>query len=138
MTMTGTAFWPLQQSVYQRLTQDATLAAMVNGIADNVPDTLQTPFLAIGDPDSKPFRTKTFDGEQITMEFHAWSSYKGKKETADILNAAIAAAFATPIDVPGYDIWRMVFDNMQIFNDDGSTQTVYHGIMRINFYIIPQ
>lgn len=131
--MTQTALWPLQQAIFQRLTNDTQVTDIVKGVFDAVPEDQLYPYLVIGDPVSDPFDTKTTTGEQIAIVIHAWSDYPGKKEAYEILNACLQAT-SRRLQLEGnFKIILQERTNMTVFDDiDGK---IRHGILRLRFTI---
>ncbi|WP_164670966.1 DUF3168 domain-containing protein [Virgibacillus doumboii] len=141
--MTQTALWPLQQSLYQRIYNNASVRALVTGVYDHVPKTIKDeqgndipvpfPYIVIGEPVSDPFDTKTTTGEQIALVIHVWSKYPGKKEAYDILNACLQATSRRLSIEGGFSIELQERTNMTVFDDiDGITR---HGVLRLRFTI---
>lgn len=131
--MAETALWPLQKSIYQRLSTNAELAAMVTGVFDYVPKDQPYPYITIGEPIADPFDTKTTLGEQIAIVIHTWSQYDGKKESYDLLNKSLQITSRKLQLDDGFKIDLQERTGMQVFDDiDGRT---YHGVLRLRFTI---
>lgn len=125
--------WPLQVAIYERLSNDATLGEMITGVYDDVEAGEEFPYIVIGDPTVTPFDTKTSIGENVVVDIHSWSRYDGKKESYDILNAALEA-LKEPLPLGnGFVMQRQGREQLQVITDiDGTTR---HGILRVRFYI---
>ncbi|MCJ0932923.1 DUF3168 domain-containing protein [Virgibacillus halodenitrificans] len=133
MKFVKTALWPLQVSLFQRLTNDADVMKIVTGVFDHVPADQAYPYVVIGEPVSDPWDTKTTTGEQIAIVIHVWSQYKGKKECYDILNACLQATSNRLSIEGGFSIENQERTNMTVFDDiDGKTR---HGVLRLRYTI---
>lgn len=131
--MTQTALWPLQVSLFQRLTNDSKVMSLVEGVFDAVPDNQAYPYIVIGEPVSDPWDTKTTTGEQIGIVIHVWSRYSGKKEAYDILNTCLQATSNRLTIEGGFSIGLQERTNLTVFDDiDGITR---HGVLRLRFTI---
>lgn len=132
--MLKTALWPLQQAIFQRLSNDTTLMQKVTGVYDAVSEDTPFPYVTIGEPNMTPFETKISYGENIPWVLHCWSRYSGKKEAYEILNLMIQALTKESWSVNGFNLIKFNIEtNMQVIEDiDGQT---YHGILRVRFFI---
>ncbi|WP_052477115.1 DUF3168 domain-containing protein [Jeotgalibacillus campisalis] len=128
-----TALWPLQVSVFKRLNGGA-LSSLVTGVFDHVPADQPKPYIRVGEPISEPFSNKTSYGEEVSLVIHTWSEAMGKKQSYDIINAAIKLLYAQPLVLDGgFSIVKMDEPRTQVFDDiDGKT---YHGVIRLKFWI---
>ncbi|KIL46157.1 hypothetical protein KR50_28320 [Jeotgalibacillus campisalis] len=92
------------------------------------------PYIRVGEPISEPFSNKTSYGEEVSLVIHTWSEAMGKKQSYDIINAAIKLLYAQPLVLDGgFSIVKMDEPRTQVFDDiDGKT---YHGVIRLKFWI---
>lgn len=132
--MLKTALWPLQQAIFQRLSNDTALMQKVKGVFDAVEEGQLFPYVTIGEPNMTPFETKSSYGENVPWVLHCWSQYRGKKEAYEILNLMIQALTKESWNVEGFNLLQFKIEpNMQVIEDiDGQT---YHGILRVRFII---
>lgn len=132
--MLKTALWPLQQAIFQRLSNDTALMQKVKGVFDAVEEGQLFPYVTIGEPNMTPFETKSSYGENVPWVLHCWSQYRGKKEAYEILNLMIQALTKESWNVEGFNLLQFKIEpNMQVIEDiDGQT---YHGILRVRFFI---
>lgn len=127
-----TALWPLQQALFQRLTEDAALMARITGVHDEVAEETPLPYITLGEDTVSDYSTKTFDGEDITHTLHVWSGYKGKKEAKEILDLALQAIIASPLALAGdFQLEDARREMLEVFKDEDA----YHGVMRLRFKI---
>lgn len=84
---------PVQTAIYQRLKNDATLAGMVTGVYDYVPEGTAYPYVRIGDHLSIPDNTHDTYGREITTTIHIWTRSRGNAQ-----GQAIAARIGELLD----------------------------------------
>ncbi|MDF2902369.1 MAG: hypothetical protein K0S25_7 [Bacillus sp. (in: firmicutes)] len=128
------SLFPLQETLFQRLTNDSMLIAKNIKTYDDVPSSPSFPYISLGDDTVNNWSTKTSKGEEITHTLHVWSRYNGKKEAKEIMDLVLQSITSTPLSIgSGFsmDFSRMEF--MEVITDpDGITR---HGIMRLRFKI---
>lgn len=133
-----TSLLELQKALFDRLSNDANVAAVTNGVFDDVPESTPYPYLTIGEATATNWDTKTFNGEEITITFHVWSNYKGKKECYEILDSVINS-LSTPLIVSGFHFEASENEYIQVFLDDlgykSDSKQLYHGVIRVRFKI---
>lgn len=80
----------IQKAIYDTLTADAQLMALVVGVYDAVPQAPDSgnpsdfPYIVIGDDISTEWSTNTEIGRETSLTMHIWSRYRGKKEIKNI------------------------------------------------------
>lgn len=126
------ALWPLQSAIYQRLSSDAVVSALVKGVFDAVEENQPYPYVVIGEPTTLPFDSKNTFGDEISLNIHVWSDYAGKKQTYDIMSAC-QNALAYYFDIPGFDVLRVERRGMQVFDD--IDPRIKHGVARMRYTI---
>ncbi|CRF29035.1 Uncharacterised protein [Mycobacterium tuberculosis] len=123
--MSGSAFWPLQMAVRQRLLADPILTAKITGVFDSVPNDQAFPYVTIGDVTSVPNRTFDRFGEECTITLHIWSRYNGFKEAAEILDDMNRIMADTVFSVSGWDMTACYYDFSETLRDpDGLTRHI--------------
>jgi len=96
---------PLRQALYNRLTGDATLAGMVTGVFDYVPETQSFPYIVIGEFTEAPDHTFTEEGRIVTGALHIWSDKKSDMELLQIADRLTYLLDHNEFPVAG---WNMV------------------------------
>lgn len=96
---------PLRQALYNRLTEDATLAGMVTGVFDYVPETQAFPYIVIGQFTEAPDHTFTEEGRVVTGALHVWSDKKSDMELLEIVDRLTTLLDHNEFTVAG---WNMV------------------------------
>lgn len=127
-----TALWPLQQSIYQRLSADKELIEKVTDVFDSVPENQPYPYVVIGEPSTLPFDTKNTFGEELSIVIHVWSDYEGKKEAYEILNAC-QKALAYKLELTDFKILKAARLGMQVFDD--IDPRIKHGVLRMKYTV---
>lgn len=133
MTQLETALWPLQKAVYQRLSSDPKILGLTTGVFDSVGEDQQHPYITIGHPTEDPFETKNTYGEEIALVVHVWSTYPGKKQAYDILNAVMQAV-GKGLSIEGpFTLQKVEKPRMSVIDD--INPHIKHGIARFRFTI---
>lgn len=130
--MYETALLELQKALYQRLSSDLALSALVAGVFDAVSEDQPYPYVVIGEPAALPFESKSTFGEQIDMVIHVWSDYAGKKEAYEILSAC-QKALAYRLDLTGFRVLKVERKGISVFDD--IDPRLRHGVLRMRFFI---
>lgn len=113
------ALWPIQQAVFNTLSNDATLANLVTGVFDDAPENQAYPYVVIGDGTEIPFRTFGRDGSDTTITLHIWSDYGGYREALQILNQVNSLLDGQAIAVAGYDQVYLLYEQGDPMRDPG-------------------
>ena len=77
--------WPIQTAIYDTLTADAQLDAVITGVHDEVPTDTRFPYVTIGDASSTPEGAHDRFGARSSVTLHVWSTYHGYKEALTIV-----------------------------------------------------
>jgi len=100
------AVWAMQTAVYDRLTADARVRAVVGEpprVYDGAPEDAVFPYIAIGEA-----RTSDYPGVPGAIEhdlrLYAYSRYSGRREVKRIMSAVYDALHDAAFSVPG---WRL-------------------------------
>ena len=133
--MLETALWPLQQAIFKRLNEDPALKDKVTGVYDKVNRKTPFPYVTFGEPTVNPFETKTSYREDIPWVLHCYSTYPGKKETAEILNLMLKALTRKPWQVEGFKVHRFQIEPNMIILEPADEGFPYQGILNVRFYI---
>ena len=128
--MSGSASWPLQQSVYAALSGNAPLNALLGGarIYDDVPQAAPYPHVSLGQTSSSENGTGTEDGEEHILTLHVWSQNGGRGEAQRIMGAVRDALHTASLTVTGHTLVNLRQQFSDVRRDpDGIT---LHGIVR--------
>lgn len=129
----------LQIAVYNALSADAPLVALVQGIYDNVTqvsdpgDNSAFPFLTIGDGLQREWDTNTELGHEAEFRIHVWSRAHHSLEAKQIADAVISVLHHGTLTISGASFigCDYVTQNMDVRDPDGVTR---HGV--IEFRIV--
>ncbi|WP_018130712.1 DUF3168 domain-containing protein [Effusibacillus pohliae] len=115
----------IQKAIFDKLAGDATLARMVTGVFDEVPQGTGFPYITIGEMTEVPFNTFDRKGRDCTVTLHIWSQYPGNKEAVEILGRMNALLDYEPLNVEGLSLVHCQFENATTIEEpDGKTRHV--------------
>jgi hypothetical protein len=77
VTVAVSPLGPIQQALYERLTDDAELMGLVSGVFDHVPEGTQRPYVVVGEATSIPDNRHGGFGRQSTATLHIWTRERG-------------------------------------------------------------
>jgi hypothetical protein len=132
------ASWALQQSVFSKLTSDATLVGLLGAahVYDDVPQGAAFPYLTFGQSLVRDWSTGTEDGSEHVVTLHVWSQAKGKREAHEIMGAVRVALHDQPLALTGHRLVNLRHEFSEARRDpDGET---YHGIVRYRAVTEPE
>jgi hypothetical protein len=123
----------VQVAVYNQLSTNAPLLALVNNVYDEIPQKSDYPYVAVGDDTLIEWDTDTFRGTEATVVVHSWSRYDGRREVKSIMDAVYNALHRQVFDIPG---GVMVLSNVEFqetfLESDGRTR---HGVQRVRLIV---
>ena len=126
--MTIFSHYPLQAAIYQALSSDSALAALVTGVYDRPPQSTAFPYMTIGESSGSDWSTKTTSGMEQQLAIHVWSQNGGRKEAAAIMTRIHTLLHQANLSVSGQTLVLLRFVSSDIvLEDDGYT---YCGSMR--------
>jgi hypothetical protein len=118
---------PLQTAIYNKLTADATLMALVEGIFDRPPQSSAFPYVTIGDSAAKDLSNKSAVATDHKTVLHVWSRQGGRAEAATIMDRLYQLLHQGTLTVTGHTLVIMHFTaNTLTLENDGET---YHGTL---------
>jgi hypothetical protein len=95
---------PLQIALYDRLTGDAELAALVSGVFDRVPETKPLDYVHIGEWLSTPDNSHGSFGRQAVATLHVWTRAEGNAKGQAIAARIVALLDHQPLEVDGHRV----------------------------------
>jgi len=126
--MANFSHYPLQKSIYQTLTGDTELMALLTGVFDRPPQGTAFPYVTLGESIGSDWSTKTTTGTEQLVTLHIWSREGGRKEAATIMERLHTLLHQADLSVDGQDLVSIQFASSGItLETDGYT---YQGIMR--------
>ena len=123
----------LQEALYERLDDDSTLGALITGVFDGVPDDTALPIVVLGEGTTVDDATKTLDARDYVFSVDVFSSYRGMKETKNIMKQVYSLLHEYSLGVSGANLIDLRCEfTTQVTEGDGVTR---HGIMRFRAFI---
>lgn len=127
--MSGLNYYELQKAIYEKLTGNSPLMAIISGVFNYPPQDAVFPFLTIGGVVVNDFPALGKDGTQQQLELHIWSREAGHKQAADIMNMVYGLLHNGSLAVAGQTLVMMRFSATSIkLENDGYT---HHGVMSL-------
>lgn len=122
---------PLQSAIYTRLTGDAALMALIEGVFDFVPEGTQYPYVTIGEAVATPRNSQDRYGRRAAETFHIWSDHLGYSKITQIADRIVQLLDHQPLTVTGHDTVLANFEFFQTLQDPDPD--IRHGVLRIAF-----
>lgn len=119
--------WPIQVAIYNALSGDTGLSAVITGVYDNPEqDTVAFPYVTIGENIQTAWDTDDDAGDQNSIAVHVWSRKGGRKEVKQINGLVYGILNRANLSVTGYQFIDCIAEGSSVELDpDGRT---YHGI----------
>ncbi len=131
--MSGFSHYPLQQAIYQKLTEDNALMTQISGVFDRPPQDSSFPYVTIGESSGRDWSTKTSTGMEHLITLHVWSREGGRKQAANIMERIHALLHQGSLTVTGQILLMMRFTASTIqLENDGWT---YRGSMQLTIVL---
>lgn len=113
----------IQGAIYERLTTDVTLMALISGVFDWVPEGSAYPYIAIGEAMETPENSHGSFGRETLSMLHIWTRQRGYAdgiEIADRVNSLLDHCHATgnPLVLPNHDVISVRFEFLQTLPDE--------------------
>ena len=126
--MADFSYYPLQKALYETLSGDTALTALVTGIFDHVPQEQDYPYVTFGDYTATDWSTNTTSGIEYLLTLHVWSREGGRRQATAICENIYRLLHDAAITVPLHKLVliRMTSSTITVEND-GAT---YHASMR--------
>ncbi|WP_432132752.1 DUF3168 domain-containing protein [Streptomyces tendae] len=121
---------PVQSAVYARLRDDGTLAGMVTGVYDYVPEDVTYPYIVIGEATETPDNRHGGFGRQTVVTLHVWSRYQGYTQALRIGAQVTALLDHQPLTLPGLDWIATRFEFSQTLTDPEPPGDIRHLVLR--------
>ncbi|MGE7954811.1 DUF3168 domain-containing protein [Lysinibacillus xylanilyticus] len=136
-------YFELQQVIYQKLIACEALTTITRkddedlGVYDAIDENTPYPYVAISEPYSSPFDTKTSNIETVTFTINTWwkdnDEYSGKRKTYEMLSACQQALMAQNYVMPGAKVLSITRRESRVIDDN--SPGVKHGILVIQYKI---
>jgi hypothetical protein len=139
MTTRESAVLEVQHSILDVLNGNSHLVT-THGCStyDFVPEDViknTAPYIEIGDPTeiNWDFLGDVY-GQRLTQRLHVWSTYRGKKEAADIIKHMKELLCDTAITITGYTHVMSKAEFVTVMRDPDKIH--YHGVLDLGVYVI--
>lgn len=122
--------WELQKAVYDALSADADLIALLGGarIYDHVPRGAAFPYITFGPSTTRDWSTGTEKGSEHLLTLRVWSKAGGEKEVHLMLEAIRAALHEAALTPAGHRLVSLRHELSDAVREpDGET---YQGVAR--------
>ena len=127
----ATKMLELQQKVFSVLNNSQDLKSQVKGVFDYVPEKTVCPYVTFGHVISTPNKSKTDDGETITVTLDIWSESKGRKEAVTILST-IENILEADVELDTAFLISQKVTNREVWEE---SYGLYHATLEIEFQI---
>lgn len=127
----ASASWALQQAIYQALTNDGPLVALLGWarVWDDVPERAAFPYVTFAAGSERDWSTGSGAGAEHAVVLHVWSRAGGRKEAQEIVAAVRAVLHEAALTLTGHRLINLRHEASDVRRDaDGET---YHGIVRL-------
>lgn len=96
----------LQAAVFERLSADATIAALAGAgkVFDGRVVRMESPYITFGDWRMDDFSTGTEEGAEHRFEIEVWSEERGRKQAAALAEAVRVALHDVALTIPGFHL----------------------------------
>lgn len=125
----------LQGDIYAKLVGDNSLASLIDGVFDEVPENPTFPYVTISEVVETADNSIHSYGRSTLINIHVWSTYRGNKESMEIAERVIELLdkqAITNATAPYNHISTHFLDFRTLKEDNG----IRHGILRFRIYTI--
>ena len=123
--------------VYDRLTGNGDVMALVNGVYDRAPQNpwgLTEAYISFGAEDTVADDAECIDGEELTIQLDIWSRKPGRVECKKIMHAVKSALHERDdleLSTNALSQCRLVLTRLFLDRDGLTT----HGVMQFTFHV---
>jgi hypothetical protein len=126
------SIWDIQKAVYDSLSSDGVLTALLadgaDSVFDHVPPGSAFPYIVIGEMSSRPLDTMGGHGRDVSVTIHSYSRGRGMKELKAIMCAVFEGLHDADFAIDGHDMISCRETVTDCFvEQDGDTR---HGVQR--------
>ena len=111
----------LQTAIYERLSGDAPLGALITGVFDEVPEGQAAPYVVIGEVTEVPSEAHDRSGIDASLVLNIWSRYRGYKQAAQILREVDRLLHRQTLTVSGFTKVSVAQEMHQFLRDPDPT-----------------
>lgn len=92
-----------QKAVFEKLDADASLATLINGVYDNVPQDATAPYIYFGDVAAEQIPNLSKNLQRINFTIFCVAEGAGKKDVLEIAAALAEVLHLASLNVGGYE-----------------------------------
>lgn len=126
----------IQLGLYARLSGDATLISMVNGVFDEVPEGVELPYVTVGEAISQPDGVHGREGRQTVVTIHTWTRAESHAPGNMVAARVVWLLWHRHVEldalVAGHRVWRVAHEFHQSLRDP--EPHVRHRVDRFRIY----
>jgi hypothetical protein len=127
----------LQKAVFEALTADAALSALIGErVYDQPPAATPFPYVTFGRTSLYDWSTGTESGTEQLFTLHVWSKAKGKKETLAVMEAARTVLEGARLPLETEHLVDLTLEFAEARHDEDLS--VHHGLLRFRALSEPQ
>ncbi|NBX02711.1 MAG: DUF3168 domain-containing protein [Alphaproteobacteria bacterium] len=124
----------LQKSIYEALTNDIALIALIRGVYDHTPQNSAFPYIAFGEVTSREWSNVEDAGMEQQVTLNIWSREGGRKEAISIMERVYTVLHQVSLTIEGQSLvsLRFVTSKVMLGNDGFTYQgnMQFRGLMR--------
>jgi hypothetical protein len=98
-------------------------------VFDHVPQDTPFPYLCFGDIETRDWSTQVTRGHEHTIDLHAWSDHKGRREALDIIAAVDEALDQASLILVDHSLISLKTLFSTVLHE--VNKSLYHGIIRL-------
>ena len=127
--MSNLNYYYLQKAIYEKLTGNSSLMAIISDVFDYPPQSAIFPFISIGNANFSEVSSLVGGIMGYLCDVNIYAREAGHKQTADIMEIIYGLLHNGAVSISGKTLVMMRFESSSIkLQDDGWT---YQGIMRL-------
>lgn len=134
--MSGVGAEALHKAVYEALTADSALMALISGVYDRVPEGTALPYVVFDRTESSDASSGADEAERIALGLNVYSRSGGRKQVLDIMERLHAVLHhQTPVLTGGWRaVWMRVDTARVRMLGDGMT---WQGVASVSALVEP-
>jgi hypothetical protein len=121
---------PIQTAMYEALTNDTVLMALVTGVHDFVPEKAVYPYIVIGEATEIPRNSQDRYGWETVPTLHIWDKYRGYTRVLRIGSRIGEVLDHQRLIIPGYNLVAIRFEFSQTLTDPEPPGDIRHLVLR--------
>jgi hypothetical protein len=125
----------IQKALYQQMTSDPDLTALITGVFDYVPDNQAFPYIMISGFIENPWNTFNRNGKEVTATFHIYSDQKGNKEVYTILNRLNQVLDGAALTLDNHSLVSLQFEDAMNWSNELELKQVREVAVRYRIYV---